>query len=342
MEEQFIHIATVLFEHEYFTNGVLETVEVTAQTKTLRTLKNLGILIKPFKGGIHMLTSNVEGLSTFTEDLRFEMRCRDAYFINYTTLPQFQPAQDICYFSNKESQEMAESPKLGLHESFVGKKDILTAYTEAVVLDSFHPDSNYTFETAAGVLDAWQVQQPNVSENKFIFYNVPEGIVQVKGTRSEPENFYYSPDVLWHKPIGIIEIAPHQLYKHYKAKTTTVQYVVTFAARQTFWEYYFSYDTLASLENIAIIKSNKQQDFKHVGTDQNSMIYRAAAPRKLSQTNQENLQLAHNFSPQTVLDRSYDLIINQLPIPSPNQLFPNSDNPSDPTAALYSRIYIHF
>jgi len=343
MNEQFVHIATILVEHNYFTNGILESMEITAQSDTLITLNNLSVLVKPFAGGVHLLTSQLEGLRSVKEVIKLEIRCHDPYFINYTLLPEFRPTRDLCYFSNRESHLIAESSKLGLHKSFVSKEDILTLHNNEVILDIFDPGTSYVFSSFQGVLDSSFVQQPDTSVNRFIFHNVSEGVINVAEEANQTEKFYYHPNALGSKPLGVIDISLNALYDQFMKKNETVQYAIQFTARRTYWEYYFSKDSLVSYENIAIINTRAQQkmDFKYLGENDHNIIYRSISPLPLSQSHLATYQLVYNFTPETAENRKYKMLINQLPIPSPNQLYPNRDNPTDPTKALFSHIYIH-
>lgn len=341
MDEQFTHIATILFEHNYFSNGVFEPTEVTVQAETLRTLKNLSVLVKPFAGGFHLLASQLEGLRAVQEDFRFEIRCSDPYFINYTELAEFNPSRDLFYFTNKETHRIADSSKLSLHAGYVGKENILTSHKREINLDTFNQNSNYTFSSSAGVLDSTQVQQIDPEANKFILTNVPEGVINAYENGIFSERFYYTTNSLWQKPIGIIDISLQTLYKQYVGSDKTVQYTIQWDARQTYWEYYVTKDKLASFNNIAIINQNQDQVFRYIGTKEDFLIFRTVAPHHLSQSQEEGFQLVHNFTQETASNRTYTTVIKQLSIPSPNQLQPNSDHPTDPTAPLYSHLYIY-
>ncbi len=344
MNIQFTHIATILFEHTYFSDGVFTPMEVIVRPETLRTLHNLEIVVKPFAGGCHILTADIERLKTMQKDipLEFEMRCTDSYYINYSELPSFNPSSELFYFANREADYIEENKKIILHNGFVKDKVILRVVGNEATLNSFDEFQEYHFYLSSTGEDlSHLVQQPDPSVNRFILGNVPDGIIEVKVDEKISERFYHNTSALWRKPVGIIKLSTNHLYSQFTTRSSTVQYAIQFEARQTYWEYYFSKDRISSFEHLAIIKSHEDQDFKYIGTNESSMVYRSVSPRHLSQSGYENFQFVHNFTPETASDRTYATIINQLPIPSPHQLYPNSDHPSDPTVPLFSHIYVH-
>ena len=117
MSQNFTHIATVNFKHAYFRDGFFTSVNISMDADSRALMKDLGILLKPFSGGFHLLASNRDKLASENPEVSIKIHfdCSDSYYINYTNLGHYEPANDILYFSNLDAQFNSDEAVFLLH-----------------------------------------------------------------------------------------------------------------------------------------------------------------------------------------------------------------------------------
>jgi len=101
------------FNHSYFTDGVFNAVGVSFTDAAKKTIDNLGLIVKPFKGGFYILyDENFAGSIRKREDLLtgdvtlpFTLTLNDPLFYNYTADVPAQFSQSIYYFSNTQKPD---------------------------------------------------------------------------------------------------------------------------------------------------------------------------------------------------------------------------------------------
>lgn len=132
MEERFTQMATITYQHNFFRNNIFKVLKTDISFQISQLLKGLGLFIKPFSGGIHILSLNIGKLQLEEESyISLNLNCNDPYSINYTQLPIDYVPSDILYFNNK--------PLNALEKAIVNQMPIPSAqvlYTDEVGSDS--------------------------------------------------------------------------------------------------------------------------------------------------------------------------------------------------------------
>lgn len=341
MQQQFTHIATLLYKHTYFEEGTFSKLITQLASASREVLRDLGILLKPFEGGIHILTSEIDLLNTtgMETPLRITLVCNDPYFINYTNLPIFQPVNDCLCFHNLGTTNTQDTGVLRLQkEPFVGVDEVMKVSNGKVSLRSFDPEANYTFSNASGAqLAAPFVQHPNPSVNYFLINDIPEGIIYVfeNNVLKETESLYFQPSSLWKQTLGVVELYPRTLYHHYTENENTVYYSIDFDARKTIRKYFIVQNSANPFEQLTIIDRDRKEIFERGEDDNGAAVFISKASHPLSNTPNLPLQLVNNFVTGAHQEK---IVVAHLPQPSPNKLFP-SKNPED--TILSSHIYVY-
>lgn len=108
MEEQFTHIATITYQHNFYENKTFkELITVISSQAGHKVLQDLGLLIKPFLGGIHILSSDIEKLQLEEESfISFDLDCSNPTYVNYTQFPIDHFPGDIFYLDNLSTNQL--------------------------------------------------------------------------------------------------------------------------------------------------------------------------------------------------------------------------------------------
>jgi hypothetical protein len=341
MNEPFTHIATVLFQHQYFDEGSFQSLECSVTSNSQVIMRNLGLLSKPFKGGVHILASEVSLLKALSEDypVHIELRCNDTYYINYTQLPVFQLSSDCLCFHNLNAIQMDEAAVLRLHkEAFVGSNEVMQVCNGVVTLRSFDPLASYTFTNASGTqLPAPYVQQPDPSKNQFLVKDIAEGILYVyeNNVRKESENIYYQPDGFWNKPLGVLELYPSTLHDHYLENEGAITYSVKFEARKTVRKYFIVQNSNPPYKKLTIIDGSRKELFDRDQDAIGNLSFTARTSYPLSNSPNLPLQLVNNFIPDK---RKEKVVVKHLAHPSPSHLYLDE---SPTSTIMYSHMYVY-
>jgi hypothetical protein len=133
MRYAFDTLANVQFSHSYFSDNVFSGLTVNVPASTRGVLNNLGLLVKPFKGGFYVLYDQNFGGNPRTRDevlnenirLEFTLSLNDPYFYSCTSGLPGQIAGSIYYFHNalKALSAWPESSLLHALE-FVSESDV--------------------------------------------------------------------------------------------------------------------------------------------------------------------------------------------------------------------------
>ncbi|WP_147448387.1 hypothetical protein [Dokdonia sinensis] len=338
MEERFYHLATLSFRHEYFEDGLFRPLSIKPTLATLAMLGNLGIVVKPISGGAHLLISehHFSSAQVAEEPLRFYLDSSDPYFINYTELQNFQPATALLYYNNLNAINTSDSPKYLLkNETFLGTSEILRVEQGVVSLVSFQEGITYRFSIGNDETIPWNfIEQRDNMVNAFKFYDVPEGIIWVYKDDVLFDMFYYQPNGVWNKPLGIIELTPAIMLQQYVTHNTAIINNVEFKARKTHWKYICNHNREPYLKNLVIKQDTIEDNFK-MSVAGDTMIFISKLPIALSESPKNAYQLIQKSIVENEGDKT---IIATLPIASPNQLYPPEDNSYE---AYFSHIYLH-
>lgn len=127
MSQNYFHIATLQFNHEYFRDKIFKHVEFYLDEDSNTITKSLGIFFKPYTGGLYVFATNLIELSIENRAISFKVRFRstDLDYINYTDLENYYLEDKMLYFNNLDSKFHVINNTFLLHsEDFVSKNDI--------------------------------------------------------------------------------------------------------------------------------------------------------------------------------------------------------------------------
>lgn len=339
MSQAFNHILTFLFKHRYFSENLFKSVEITFGEETSKLLRNLDIIIKPFPGGLHMLASNPNLFEYANEiPVRLYLNSKDPLFINYTELPDFNPAGNLLYFNNLSVNTNSDS--LSLHSNeFAGQNEVVGLSTGKIMAPKFEQGLKYRFTDVLGnTVPSQNLIQSANSPGEFMLNNMTEGLIRVK-PENEPEfKLYYNPKTVWRKPLGIIEIFPDTLFKHYNVKGK-VDYNLNFNNRKTIWKYFLVGPVYQKFENLSIINKSKEQVFNALETQQinenhQAVVFESKSRLPISEHSEDSFQLVEDFDPELKYGK---VILKNLPNAS-SELIYRDEAKSNET--IYSHIYI--
>ena len=163
MQNNFLHIGTIQFYHEYFLKKEPYLFDMSVQNETKRALLNLNIILKPFDSGFHILVGDIDLLQNELKSLRFQFFIRDPLFLNYTELESFSPQKKLIFLSNRLVFTSADGNALKTHEEdFVGKSHISIIHSGKLLTEDEIRDQDPTIADEAGnSIAAFEIDNPN-------------------------------------------------------------------------------------------------------------------------------------------------------------------------------------
>lgn len=339
MQQIYSRILTLTFQHQYFRDSQFRTIDVTVAGSSARALNNLGIVIKPFPGGLNLLASDPNLLENEPNPIRLYLNCNDPYFINYTELPEYRPSQQLFYFNNLSVIPDNKTEKIRLHsDEFAGKNDLVNLIENKISIPEFDPKKQYRFVDANQTEIPSQNVIPTSNTGEFLISGPPEGIIYILADNRAFTKYYFQPKAVWSKPFGVIELYPGNLFAHY-SEQGKVEYLLNFNNRQTIWKYFFLNPVYQNFNNLSIINKGKQQIFnapqkQPVLENQEALVIESKSAIPLSEFSDETYQLVDNYDPEL---RSGKIIHKSLAKASPEQLYIDTTQSGAP---IYSHIYI--
>jgi len=341
MQQSYTHILTFLFKHQYFSDELFRSIQVSFDEDTYKLIKDLGIIIKPFSGGLHLLASDPELLDSIndTSPLQLYLNCSDPLYINYTELPLYRIPDKLLYFNNLEVILDSKSPAFILHnDEFVGSNEIVHLSNGKIQIPNFNADNEYYFSDAVGnEIPAHCITKSAQEPGTFFISNLPQGIIVVNYNK-KIKRFYCNPKAVWKKPFGIVEIFTNALYKQYDPKKQQVEYAINFKNRETVWKYFLVSPVYQKFKNLSIINKGKEQIFNPPQLKQvnnaDALVLESKHKIPLVELSDENYQLVDNFEAGNGKGK---IILKNLVKASPEQLFRDD---TKTTETIYSHIYI--
>jgi len=343
MNQSFSHILTMTFKHNYFEDGLFRMLELSSSEDTQKLMRDLEIIIKPFQGGFHLLTSKPEllALNSDNDPLQFYLYCRDPYYINYTVLPAYKSTDSLIYFNNLEAVPIDTDREWRLHiEDYVGEPDMFRLSHGQFRINQFDPNKTYVFKHATeDHIPDQSISRESTDSDQITISNIPQGAVRIFEGDTLVDSVYYYPKAVWKKPIGTIELFTKALSLHCKIKENIVEdkidfikadYTINFNNRETIWKYFLTIKEILRFNNLTIINSAREQIFESEWVDAKTLVFTSKYKLPLTEHPSDHFQLVDNFIPG---QRSETVIIKHLPKPSPEQLFQNDET-------LHSHIYI--
>lgn len=343
MKNKYHHIATILCNHSYFKKGLFKSLDFTIADESLKLMKDLGIVLKQFAGGFYLLSSNPELLASDNKEhsLKIYLNCKDHYYINYTNLLSYVPAEDIFYFNNINAIVPQNSNVRALHiEQYVGENNKIAISNGNIKIPEFDIAKNYMFKDASGGL----VLRDNVQEStrypgEIRITNISEGLVQIFSNDEVAHEVYYYPNAVRKKPLGIMELFTSVLFDHFEGGGK-VNYELTFNIRHTFWKYFLRGSAYQRFNDLSVIhknEGNRFSSFKKQQIDQNTgaIVFESKEALPLLEDSEVIFQLVNNYDADL---RSGRVLIKNLRHALPEQLYkelpPNNEHD-------FSHIYIN-
>lgn len=341
MEQTYQYLLSLECNHRYFKDGRFKPLQITLDDETIRLCKNLGIIFKPFSGGMHFLALNPELLrgATANTTIRLFLECNDPYYINYSELGNYRPSDTVLYFNNKALISNEDSTTLQLHsEDYVSHNDICKLSSGKIILEK--PDGSNTyhfkdiFENDVSENVRFLRKLENDTKVEYSISNLQAGIIKVLVAEEEIERLYYYPKSVWKKPIGIVELFVSELSEQYEQKGKQV-YTLNFDTKRTIWKYFLVDTVYQNFEKLHIVKGKKERIFNPPIEEEvagsKALMFESKEALPLLEYSDTPLRLVNGdeVTPTNVL--------NPLPSASPEQLFKNDENNNE---SVYSHIYI--
>lgn len=342
MRQTYHHLLTFQFKHRYFRNDLFKPIEISYAEGTPKLINDLGIIIKPFTGGFHLIASDPKLLMDANDvhPIQLHLYCNDPLYINYTELPNYRLTDKLLYFNNLIGVFDQNSNSFQLqHSEFVGPNEVVQISSGKINIPAFSPNMEYRFTDAAGnEISSQCISQSATGSNEFIIANLPQGIIRVLADNKEVYQVYFNPGVVWKKPMAIAEIFPGQLFRHFEEKGK-VDYTIIFNSRQTIWKYFLVSPVYQKFTNLSIINKSKEQVFnapqkQHVYKNPETLVFESKIKIPLSELTDETYQLVDSFDPE---HRSGKVIHKNLAKASPEQLHFDLTKSEE---SAYSHIYL--
>lgn len=343
MNQQYQHIATLSCLHRYFKNGYFRPIRFSITDDSVKLMNDLGIILKSFSGGFHLLTSSLELLKSqnFDASIQIQFECSDSYYINYTNLSEYAPATDVVYITNlNKDWSPAGNNTINVHdETFVGNKDLAKVSTGYFEIPAFDTTKVYEFrDSNNNTLPANSILESPVDSGKFYIQELPEGLIQVLSGGEVVHRIYYNPNRVWKKPLGIIALSTATLYDQFN-EIGLVAYRVQFNTRYTIWKYFLvgkSYEKYTP----SILDNNKLPAFnelpkQEISATSEALVFESKEELPLLEYPENTFQLVDKYDPITKNSTS---LIASLLSPSPEQL--HSITLPTKKKLFYSHIYI--
>ena len=342
MKQTYSHILTLLFKHRYFSDNLFKSIYVSFADGTQKLMNDLGIVVKQFPGGFHLLSSNPELLDATEESnpIQLHLNCNDPYYINYTELPLYSVTDKFLYFNNLSDVSDSESEVFYLQkEEFVGQNEIVQLINAKVGVPGLNSEKEYHFTDATGKeITLENVKQSSQQPGVFMLSGLGQELLLFYEQGEEVKKFYNYPKAVWKKPFGIVEIFTGRLFRHYSVKGK-IEYALNFNRRETIWKYFLVSSVYQKFNNLSIINKSKEQIFnppQKINVDKNpeALVFESKSKIPLSEFSEDSFQLVDNYESGSGKGK---IILKNLVKASTDQLFRDDEKSKE---TFYSHIYI--
>jgi hypothetical protein len=342
MRQSYSHLLTFLFRHRYFRENLFKSIGILYADGTPKLIKDLGIIIKPFSGGFHLLASDPELLGTITDQtpLQFHLFCNDSQYVNYTDLPLYRLSDKLLYFNNITPALDKNNNGFSLQkEEFVGQNEVVQISQGKINIPETGSDQQYRFTNASGFdIPSQCIYQSTLHNNQYTITGISQNLVRILIGNTDIYKVYFNPKPIWLKPLGIVELFPEILYSQFK-EHGKVEYIVSFNNRQTIWKYFLVSPVYQKFNNLSIINKGKEQIFsvpqkQAVFKNPEAWVIESKIRIPLSEFTEEAYQLVDNYDSEK---RTGKVILKNLARATPDQLHFDTTKPE---ASAYSHIYL--
>lgn len=347
MPQAYQHILTFTCNHQYFKDSLFRTINFSCPDGTLKLINDLGVVIKFFPGGFHLLSSDIELLASETRayPFQFYLSSSDPYYINYSDLANFSPSKDLLYFNNLNAKYNTELKSLSLQDSdVIAQSDIVNFSHGSFRIPSFQNGTTYTFTDSSNteISSAHIVRTP--SEPDLVMLNdMAQGLVQVLLGDEIVHKVYHHPNSIWKKPIGTVELFYGEIYHHYK-NHGKLHYKINFKNRETVWKYFISDPSFHKYEDLKIINKEKKIIFAApektvTKNDSSILLFQSIEKIPLLEFTDDYFQLVEKFDEKLEYGK---VVIKNLARASPDILYQENIDVNDLSTSetFYSHIYL--
>jgi hypothetical protein len=317
--------------------------EVSLADGSQRLLNNLGIIIKPFPGGFHLLTSDPELLESENQSGSFSLflNCTDPFYINYTELPLYNLADKLLYFNNLSDVKIEGEKGFVLHsKEFAGENELVQVVHKKVSISGFKAGEKYRFTDAAGNEITSQNIAPSLQNSAtFNISNLPQGLILFYPSgKKEVKKFYHYPKAVWRKPFAVVELFPGEIFNQFKDKGK-VEYAINFSNRKTIWKYFLVSPVYKNFKNLNIINKGKELVFNSpqkqlINKNYEALVFESKSKIPLAEQSDENFQLVDNYDAANGKGKP---VLKNLAKASPEQLYRDETKSNE---FIYSHIFI--
>tara|TARA_R110002051_G_scaffold203205_1_gene269617 strand:+ start:489 stop:1568 length:1080 start_codon:yes stop_codon:yes gene_type:complete len=359
MEQTYQYLLSLEFRHNYFKDGLFRSIQVSFDEVTMQLTKNLGIIIKPYPGGVHFFASNLELLKgiPLTTPLRLFLTSNDPNYINYTVLNGYTPLSSILYFNNlhptKEviieadlpSEEKGSLTKFNLHsEDFISKNEIVRLNFGSLDISKLEiPDyaigKQYNFKDIFGKNLKDHILKTNEETDQFYISNLPQGIIRIFSNEQEVAKVYYNPQSVWKKPMGIIELYLSKIDDHQQPENKLI-YRLKFDVQKTKWKYFLVDSVYEKYKGLMIVDSSDKQHFTPSKEEKfqgkNVRVIESTKEIGLAEFSNSIFQLKNKVY-HDELETEAITVIGALPTATAEQIHFNDKNNKE---TKYSHIYL--
>jgi hypothetical protein len=342
MKQSFAHILTLFIRHQYFSGGLFKPMVVSLSNVSQRIIQNFGLLIKPFPGGFHLLSSNPDlpGMTDASEPLQFYFRCSDPKSINYTELPAYSLSDRILYFNNLEEYGEEGEKGIRLHgDEFTGHNELVPVVHEKISITDHNSVENYRFTDASGDEISSQNISPSFQNgSSFHVFDLPTGLILFHSEKNDVKRFFHYDHVVWKKPFAVFELFPGKLF-HQFYKKGKVDYSINFSNRKTIWKYFLTDPVYNSFKNLSIINKGKDPVFNSpqkelIHSNSEALVFESKNKIPLAEQMDEHFQLVDNYSAGNGKGK---VVLKKLPGASADQLYRDEAKTNE---TFYSHIFI--
>ena len=258
MQDNFLHIGTIQFYHEYFVKNEPYLFDMRVQNETKKALLNLNIILKPFNAGFHILAGDIDLLQNEWKSLRFHFFIRDPQFLNYTDLEGYSLQKNLIFLSNRLVFTSTDGNMLKPHEQdFVGKSNISIIHSGKLLTEDEIRDQDPKIADESGnSIETVQID----SQNNIL----EEGNYSIS-LNGNNNSRYLFPKAVFKLTNLVFSLYPDKLLQHYQSNKP-VLYQVKFKSLSTKWRYIFIDPSFEKFPSLGI-KDIKKDSYPFIEKD---------------------------------------------------------------------------
>jgi hypothetical protein len=330
VKQDFNHIAQLNFSHQYTGQGAFDRCVLTPSAEALNALTNLKILIKPFKGGLNILSENPDLLKGESAPILLRLMVTDPLFFSYTDFGmEVRPNSSVfCFPIPKKSTDSQDIQG----QDYVSSADLVLPLNQK----SFAQINAKNLGGENQIIDhtGYEIRSANLVR---YFFQTGEALLTINERNTETQ-YYKSNSNLEKLPFGIIPVYLDALYSEFVKTGGPVQFFIRFKTRKTYWRYILSDKIFEKFPILRVVDvpdrrvNFKEEEFE-IQADWKVRSFVSIDPIPYLLDGSIQFQLIDKTSESR---QAAKVIYKQLPAAKPDQLH---FSPAKPDLA-YSHIFI--